>query len=86
MNKKYSFKLNKLYAVMVLLSAQNAFAANFNIAPYGTLPTTVTTGQSVSANYTVTNMTNTARNGYVTSRIACNRHTKYYFAQLYQPY
>ena len=49
---------------MFLLSAQNAFAANFTIAPYGTLPTTITTGQTVSANYTVTNMTNTARNGY----------------------
>jgi hypothetical protein len=64
MNKQNSFKLNKLYTVMVLLSAQNAFAANFNIAPFGTLPTTVTTGQTVSANYTVTNMTNTVRNGY----------------------
>ena len=49
MNQQKPFKLNKLYAVMILLSAQNAFAANFNIAPYGTLPTTVTTGQTVSA-------------------------------------
>lgn len=49
---------------MVLLSAQNAFAANFNIAPYGTLPTTVSTGQTVAANFTLTNITNTARNGY----------------------
>lgn len=51
-------------SVVVLLSAQNAFAANFNIAPYGTLPTTVTAGQTVTANYTVTNITNTTRNGY----------------------
>src|ERR1700730_13163770 len=65
MNKQYSFKLNKLYAVIVLLSAQNAFAANFNIAPYGTLPTTLASGQTVPAYFTVTNMTNTARNGYV---------------------
>jgi len=64
MNKQYSFKLNKLYAVIVLLSAQNAFAANFNIAPYGTLPTTLAAGQTVPAYFTVTNMTNTARNGY----------------------
>lgn len=64
MNKK-TFKLNKLYVVMTLVSAQNAFAAaNFNITPYGTLPTTVASGQSVSANFTVTNMTNTTRNGY----------------------
>ena len=61
MNKQNSFKLNKLYAVVVLLSAQNAFAAaNFNIAPYGTLPTT-----PGPAYFTLTNMTNTARNGYV---------------------
>lgn len=65
MNKPCFFNLNKLYAVMVLLSAQNAFAAaNFNIAPYGSLPTTVTTGQTVTANFTITNMTYTARNGY----------------------
>ena len=50
---------------MALLSAQTAFAANFNIVPYGTPPTTVSTGQTVSVNYTVTNMTNTIRNGYV---------------------
>jgi hypothetical protein len=48
MNKKKSFKLNKIYIVLALLSAQNAFAANFSITPYGTLPTTVQTGQSVS--------------------------------------
>lgn len=65
MNKKISFKLNKFYVVITLLFTQNVFAANFTIAPYGTLPTTVTTGQSVSANYTVTNMTSTIRNGYV---------------------
>jgi DNA-binding beta-propeller fold protein YncE len=65
MNKKTSFKLNKFYAVIALLLTQNAFAANFTIAPFGTLPTTVPTGQSVSANYTLTNMTNTTRNGYV---------------------
>ena len=59
------FKLNKYYAVITLLVTQNAFAANFDISPYGTLPTTVTTGQSVSAYYIVKNMTNTARNGYV---------------------
>jgi len=63
MNKKKL--LNKFYALIVLLAAQNAFAgANFNIAPYGALPTTVSTGQTVIAYYMVTNMTNTARNGY----------------------
>ena len=65
MNQQSFCKLNKLYAVMMLLSAQSVFAAaNFNIAPYGTLPTTVTTGQTVAANFTLTNMTNTSRNGY----------------------
>jgi hypothetical protein len=65
MKKQNSFKLNQLYAVMLLFCIQNAFAANFNIASYGTLPTTVTLGQSVSAYFTVTNMTHTTRNGYV---------------------
>jgi len=61
-----SFKINTLCAVMALFAAQNAFAAaNFTIEPLGTLPTIVTTGQSVSANYIVTNMSNTTRNGYV---------------------
>ena len=50
---------------MVLLAAQNAFAANFNITPYGTLPTSVISGQTVPAYFTVTNMTNTERNGNV---------------------
>lgn len=65
MSKKIIFALNKLCISVALLVAQPTFAANFNIAPYGTLPTTVITGQTVSANYTVTNMTNTTRNGYV---------------------
>jgi DNA-binding beta-propeller fold protein YncE len=64
MKKQNFFKLNKLYALMMLFSVHNVFAANFNITPYGTLPTTVTTGQTVPAYFTVTNMTNTARNGY----------------------
>ena len=65
MNQQSSYKLNKFYTGMLLLSAQSAFsAANFNIAPVGTLPTTVTLGQTVVANFTVTNMTNSSRNGY----------------------
>ena len=63
MNK--TSKLNKCYVGIALLVTQGAFAANFDISPYGTLPTTVTVGQSVSAYYTVKNMTNTARYGYV---------------------
>src|ERR1700722_8238262 len=65
MKEKTSFKLHKLYAVIALLSAQHAFAANFTITPVGTLPPTVTIGESVSAYYNVTNMTHTPRNGYV---------------------
>jgi hypothetical protein len=60
-----SFK-KKLCGLLILLLAQNVFAAaNFKIAPSGVMPTTVNPGQSVSAYYTLTNMTATARNGYV---------------------
>jgi hypothetical protein len=66
MKKAKRFKFNLFYTAIALFAAQNTFAAaNFNITPYGTLPTTVTMGQSVSATFTVTNMTHTARNGYV---------------------
>ena len=55
----------KLYALVILLAAQNVFAAaNFSITPTGVMPTTVIQGQSVSAYYTLTNMTSTLRNGY----------------------
>ena len=38
MNKRWGFKLHKLSVLMVLLSAQQAFAAtNFTIAPYGAI-------------------------------------------------
>lgn len=65
MNQQKCFKLNKFYTAVLMLSAQNVLAAaNFNIVPYGTLPTTVNPGQSVSAYYTLTNMTNAQRSGY----------------------
>ena len=65
MNKKISFKLNKLYAVMVLLVAQNAFAAaNFNIVPDGALPTSVNAGETVSAYFIVKNNTSSTRASY----------------------
>lgn len=64
MDRKYSRKLNKLCLVSLLFSTKLALAANFLITPYGTLPTTVIQGQSVSANYTVTNLTHTSRYGY----------------------
>ena len=52
--------------IVLFFGAQHAFsAANFIISPYGALPTTVVKGQSVSATYAVTNLTNTIRNGYV---------------------
>ena len=63
MNKKI-FTLNKLFISIALLSAQPVFAANFNFTPVGTIPTTVTQGQTVSANFSLKNMTNTPRNGY----------------------
>lgn len=65
MNKQKFITLNRLYALVILFFAQNLCAANFNITPLGTLPTSVTTGQTVVANYTLTNLTHTARNGYV---------------------
>jgi hypothetical protein len=66
MQKIHFSTLKRLCVVIVLFATQNAFAsANFNIVPSGTLPTTVTAGQTVIANYLVTNLTNTARNGYV---------------------
>jgi hypothetical protein len=58
--------IKKLFVLLILFFAQNVFAAaNFTIAPTSTLPTTVLPGQSVSAFYTLTNMTNTTRAGYV---------------------
>ena len=62
--KKYTVVQKKIFLVIALCSAQAVFAANFNIAPLGTLPTTVVQGQTVSANFTLTNMTGSARNGY----------------------
>lgn len=61
---KINIKINKYYFVITLLLTQGSFAANFNIVPFGTLPTTVSEGQTVVANFTLTNMTHTARNGY----------------------
>jgi RNase P/RNase MRP subunit p29 len=64
MNNKYTSKLKKLYVVIVIFCAQNAFAAaNFNIVPYGALPTSVISGQTVSAYYTVTNMNHGLNSG-----------------------
>jgi hypothetical protein len=58
--------LNKFFIAIVLMAAQNVFAAaNFSITPNGALPTTITPGQNIPAYYTLTNMTSTQRNGYV---------------------
>ena len=54
----------KMLFTIALFSAQDVSAANFNIVPIGTLPTSVVQGQTVAANFTITNMTNSARNGY----------------------
>ena len=61
-----SFKFRVLSAITMLLCAHNGFASsNFIIVPFGTLPTTVSQGSTVSANYTVINATNTTLNGYM---------------------
>ena len=65
MNQKNSIKLNKLCALIMVFFVQTGFAANFNITPFGTLPTTVSAGQTVSAYFTLTNLTSTPRDGYV---------------------
>lgn len=64
MDKNNFFTCNKFYMIIALLGTQAVFAANFNITPVGTLPTTVVAGQTVSANFMVTNLTHSARNGY----------------------
>ena len=65
MSNKSATKLKKICVAVALLCSQNVFSAsNFNITLSGTYPATVTTGQTVSAYYTVTNMTHSARNGY----------------------
>jgi len=65
MNKNI-FKFDVLCFALALFAAQNAYsAANFNITPSGTLPTTVAIGQTVSAVYIVTNQTPITLNGYI---------------------
>jgi hypothetical protein len=66
MNKINAY-LNKLCFISLLFSLQNAFAGNFNIVPITevALPTTITSGQTVVAYFTVTNMNSSASlNGY----------------------
>lgn len=64
MTKKYPLQTGILATVMLILSAPHAFAANFSIVPSGSLPTSITPGQTVSASYVITNLTSTTRNGY----------------------
>ena len=61
---KHTAAHQQIFCVIALFSAQAVSAANFNIVPVGDLPTNVVQGQTVSANFTVTNMTSSARNGY----------------------
>lgn len=63
MNKPI-FTFKKFSAVIILLTAQNAFAANFSITPVGALPTLITPGQTVTATYNITNLTSMTRYGY----------------------
>ena len=57
--------MNKLYAAIVLLAAQQpAFAANFSILPYGTLPKSALPGQTVAAYFNILNNTHSLRSGY----------------------
>ncbi len=66
--KKSRFMLLPLVRALALIAlSPHSFAlgTNFIIAPNGALPTSVTPGGSVTANYTVTNLTHTPRNGYI---------------------
>lgn len=49
----------------VLLFAQNTFAQPFTIVPFKPLPTTVASGGTVAAYYTVTNITTSSLEGFV---------------------
>lgn len=64
--KAKHFKLLPLFQTLALLSfIPEVYAAqNFLIQPNGPLPTEVSAGGSVTANFTVTNLTNLVRNGY----------------------
>jgi hypothetical protein len=66
----YRISFSRLvYVTMLLFSISDAFAANFNIAPYGVMPTAVHRGETVSAYFTVTNLTSTSRNGYTVEKL-----------------
>lgn len=69
MNKKYKLLLSavSLGIVSVTVANPSFAAANFNITPKKCtpLPTQIFLGGTVSAFYTITNQTNTARNDYV---------------------
>ena len=61
------FRLLPLYHALAFLSITPgcfALSTNFLIQPNGALPTTVPAGGSVIANFNVTNLTSTPRNGY----------------------
>ncbi|MBV8803089.1 MAG: hypothetical protein JO131_09080, partial [Gammaproteobacteria bacterium] len=64
--EKSTFLLKPIsQALFIMLFAPTVFAAsNFQIVPNGTLPTQVSAGGSVAANYTVTNMTSSTLTGY----------------------
>jgi hypothetical protein len=68
MNKKHYLILANLFVTIILiLAASRSFAAtNFTIIPTpgSIFPASVPSGGTVSAYYTITNLTRTARNGY----------------------
>ncbi len=67
MNAKLRFRLLPIYRGLLLLAlVPNCYplSQNFLIEPNGSLPTSVPPGGSVTANFTVTNLTHSARNGY----------------------
>jgi len=73
MRKQHQLALTPVYCaiISVLASNQAIAAANFRIGPEQgtTLPTIVYPGTTAIAYYTITNLTGTARNGYVIEKL-----------------
>ena len=60
----FSFDTTKYYPLACMFFIQHAYAANFSIEPYGTLPTSALPNQTVAAYFNLSNNTHSKRNGY----------------------
>lgn len=62
--KKSHFKLSPLISIITLITSPSFAGQNFLIAPNGSQPSVITAGSTVTANYLLTNLTNSTRSGY----------------------